>query len=108
MIRCRSTILVAVFLACVPVAPGQPVAPEWAERLVRNVVALAFSLEEKHSGIYADVADGFRQDYPDTAKLLCGRSGSALGAEPVSEPCAIQPPVLEPCRHWPVQRGIYA
>jgi hypothetical protein len=42
MIRCRSTILVAVFLASVPVAPGQPVAPEWAERLVRNVQSSSF------------------------------------------------------------------
>jgi hypothetical protein len=42
MIRCRSTILVAVFLACVPVAPGQPVAPEWAERLVRTVQCSSF------------------------------------------------------------------
>jgi len=31
-----------VFLASVPVAPGQPVAPEWAERLVRNVQASSF------------------------------------------------------------------
>ncbi len=37
MIRCRSTILVAIFLACIPVAPGQPGAPEWAERPVRSV-----------------------------------------------------------------------
>ena len=42
MIRCRSTILVAVFLACVRVAPGQPVAPGWAERLVRNVQSSSF------------------------------------------------------------------
>ena len=48
MIRCRSTILVAVFLACLPVAPGQPVAPEWAERLVRNVQSSSFpELAEK-------------------------------------------------------------
>jgi hypothetical protein len=33
---------VAVFLACVPVAPGQPVAPEWAEQLVRNVQSSSF------------------------------------------------------------------
>ena len=42
MSRCRSTILVAAFLACVPVAPGQPVAPEWAERLVRSVRSSSF------------------------------------------------------------------
>ena len=42
MIRCRLTILGAVFLACVPVALGQPVAPEWAERLVRNVQSSSF------------------------------------------------------------------
>lgn len=48
MIRCRSTILVAVFLARLPVAPGQPVAPEWAERLVRNVQSCSFpELAEK-------------------------------------------------------------
>ena len=42
MIRCRSTILVAVFLASVLVASGQPIAPEWAERLVRNVQSSSF------------------------------------------------------------------
>ena len=42
MSRCRSTILVAAFLASVAVAPGQPVAPEWAERLVRNVQSSSF------------------------------------------------------------------
>jgi len=42
MIRRRSTILVAVFLACVPVAPGQRVAHDWAERLVRNVRSSSF------------------------------------------------------------------
>jgi len=31
-----------VFLASVPVAPGQPVAREWAERLVRNVQSSSF------------------------------------------------------------------
>ena len=39
---CRSTVLVSVFLTCLPVAPGQPVAPEWAERLVRNVQSSSF------------------------------------------------------------------
>jgi hypothetical protein len=42
MIRCRSTILVAILLACTPVARGQSAAPEWAERLVRNIQAASF------------------------------------------------------------------
>src|SRR5947208_6963233 len=42
MIRCRLTILGAVFLAHVPVALGQPAAPEWAERLVRNIQSSSF------------------------------------------------------------------
>jgi hypothetical protein len=42
MIRCRLTILGAGFLACVPVALGQPAAPEWAERLVLNVRSSSF------------------------------------------------------------------
>ncbi|MBZ5623369.1 MAG: hypothetical protein LAQ69_32295 [Acidobacteriia bacterium] len=32
----------AIFLACIPVARGQPGAPEWAERLVRNVRSSSF------------------------------------------------------------------
>ena len=42
MSRCRSKILVPAFLASVAVAPGQPVASEWAERLVRNVQSSSF------------------------------------------------------------------
>src|SRR5271165_3108134 len=40
--RCRSTILAVIFLGAVPVARSQPSAPEWAERLVRNVQSFSF------------------------------------------------------------------
>jgi hypothetical protein len=41
-IRCRSTILAVIFIGAVPVARRQPSAPEWAERLVRNVQSSSF------------------------------------------------------------------
>ncbi len=36
----------------------------------RAILALAISLEEEHSRIYADYAAGLRQDYPATAKVF--------------------------------------
>jgi len=36
----------------------------------REILALAISLEEEDSRIYADFADGLRENYPGTAKLL--------------------------------------
>ncbi len=42
MIRRRSTILAAILLAGIPLAQGRPAAPEWAERLVRDVRSSSF------------------------------------------------------------------
>lgn len=36
----------------------------------REILALAIGLEEEDSRIYADFADGLRENYPDTAKLF--------------------------------------
>ncbi|HZQ23904.1 MAG TPA: ferritin family protein [Terriglobales bacterium] len=36
----------------------------------REILALAVSLEEEDGRIYADFADGLRQDYPDTARIF--------------------------------------
>ena len=36
----------------------------------REILALAVSLEEEDGRIYADFADGLREDYPATAKLF--------------------------------------
>jgi erythrin-vacuolar iron transport family protein len=36
----------------------------------REILALAVSLEEEDSRIYGDFADGLRQAYPDTARIL--------------------------------------
>lgn len=36
----------------------------------REILALAISLEEEHSRIYGDFADGLRADFPDTATIF--------------------------------------
>jgi rubrerythrin len=36
----------------------------------REILALAVSLEEEDGRIYADFADGLREDYPDTARIF--------------------------------------
>jgi rubrerythrin len=45
-------------------------AKKFSELSERDILALAISLEEEDGRIYADFADGLREIYPDTAKIL--------------------------------------
>jgi rubrerythrin len=45
---------------------------KFEELTEREVLALAISLEEEDERVYADFADGLRQDYPGTASLFLG------------------------------------
>lgn len=45
-------------------------AKKFRELSEREILALAISLEEEDARIYADYADGLRDEYPDTAKLF--------------------------------------
>src|SRR3977135_4346043 len=45
-------------------------AKKFSELSERDILALAISLEEEDGRIYADFADGLREGYPDTAKIL--------------------------------------
>jgi hypothetical protein len=66
---------VAVFLARLPVAPGQPVAPEWAERLVRNVQSCSFpELAEKDIRIdqFTSDSDYFQARF-SISRFILGR-----------------------------------
>lgn len=47
-------------------------AKKFRELSEREILALAISLEEEDARIYADYADGLRDEYPDTAKLFDG------------------------------------
>jgi hypothetical protein len=38
----------------------------------REVLALAISLEEEDERVYADFAEGLRQDYPASSKMFEG------------------------------------
>lgn len=45
-------------------------ARKFGELTEREILALAISLEEEHSRIYGDFADGLRADFPDTATIF--------------------------------------
>jgi rubrerythrin len=45
-------------------------AKKFSELSERDILALAVSLEEEDSRVYADFADGLRETYPETAKIL--------------------------------------
>ena len=45
-------------------------ARKFSELDEREILALAISLEEEHSRIYSDFADGLRAQYPDTAQMF--------------------------------------
>src|SRR6202521_3689592 len=45
-------------------------AKKFSELSEREILALAISLEEEDSRVYADFADGLRETYPDTAKIF--------------------------------------
>lgn len=45
-------------------------AKKFRELSEREILALAISLEEEDSRVYADFADGLRENYPDTAKIF--------------------------------------
>jgi rubrerythrin len=45
-------------------------AKKFSELSERDILALAIALEEEDGRIYADFADGLREGYPDTAKIL--------------------------------------
>jgi len=63
MIRRRSTVLAAIFVAVIPTAQGQPTLPEWAERLVLDVRSSSFpELADKdiRVGQFASDSDYFQ------------------------------------------------
>lgn len=45
----------------------------------REILALAISLEEEDERVYADFADGLRQNYPATAAVFSGMKGEESG-----------------------------
>ena len=45
-------------------------ARKFSELTEREILALAISIEEEHSRIYGDFADGLRENYPDTARIF--------------------------------------
>jgi rubrerythrin len=45
-------------------------AKKFSELSERDILALAISLEEEDSRVYADFADGLRETYPDTARIF--------------------------------------
>ena len=46
----------------------------------QEILALAIALEEEDARIYGDFADGLKETYPGTAKILakCGRRKTAI------------------------------
>ena len=49
---------------------GERMARNFKDLSEREIQALAITLEEEDSRIYADFADGLRETYPATAKML--------------------------------------
>lgn len=49
---------------------GRRMAKNFQDLSEREILALAISLEEEHGRIFADFADGLRENYPDTAKIF--------------------------------------
>ena len=45
-------------------------ARKFSDLTEREILALAISLEEEHSRIYGDFADGLREHYPDSATIF--------------------------------------
>ena len=55
---------------------------KFEELTEREVLALAIALEEEDERVYADFAEGLRQDYPATASMFEGmrEEESGIGA----------------------------
>src|SRR5258708_30625616 len=52
---------------------------KFEELTEREVLALAIALEEEDERVYADFAEGLRQDYPATASMFDGVRGEESG-----------------------------
>ena len=74
----------------------------------REILALAISLEEEDERIYADFAEGLRQDFPASAAVFDGMRAGCLVAAGVSAAGAILAAALlpaQPLRAAPEQAG---
>ena len=61
---------IVVLYCCTSPPKEDHLAKKFRELSEREILALAISLEEEDARIYADYADGLRDEYPDTAKLF--------------------------------------